>query len=89
MTTRFEAAGLTSEQAAEEIATLQQATQQPDYLSQYGYPIPDGQSAVDIARESLLDALHLNGAIGGGIALASAGIFMAHRRRLPGPVVQA
>lgn len=84
MTNRFEAAGLTAEQAQQEITVLQQATQQPDYLSQYGYPIPDGESAADIAKQSLLDALHLNGVLGGAIALVCAGVY-AGRRRLPTP----
>ena len=63
---------------------LQQATQHPDYLSQYGYPIPDEESAADIAKQSLLDALHLNGVLGGAIALVCAGVY-AGRRRLPTP----
>lgn len=88
MTTRYEAAGLTAEQASQEIADLQQATQQPDYLSQYGYPIPDGEDPTDIARQSLLDALHLNGVLGGAIALVSAGVF-AGRRRIASPAQQA
>ena len=80
LSARYEAAGLTAEQADEEITVLRQATQQPDYLSQYGYPIPDGQSPTDIARQSLLDALHLNGVLGGVIAVISAGVYAGRRR---------
>ena len=81
MTRNLEGAGLSTEQISQAIEDLQMATQNPDYISTYSYPVTETASISDLEKSAMADGLHVNGALGAAVALLSTIVFVGYRRR--------
>lgn len=83
LTQRFENSGMSAEQASQEIATLQNASQDPDSISVYSMPLPNGAPTNVAVRESMIDGLHVDGLVGAILGIGATALFIVHRSRLP------
>ncbi len=83
LTNRLEAAGLDATQVSQEITYLQQSTQNPDQITQQAIPLPEGTNPDQLAKESMVDGLHVNSLVGGAVAVLAALLFATFRHRLP------
>lgn len=81
MTRNLEGAGLSTEEISQAIEDLQMATQNPDYISTYSYPVTETASISDLEKSAMADGLHVNGALGAAVALLSTIVFVGYRRR--------
>ena len=79
MSAEFQAQGLTEDEAAAQMSSIQAASTSPDVMSQYAVPLPSGTETSAVMADSIAAGLHVNGVIGAILAVAC--VFLVRERR--------
>jgi MFS family permease len=78
----LQAQGLSADEAAAQMSSIQAASTSPDVMGQYAVPLPSGVETSQVIADSIAAGLHINGVIGAVLAIACA--FLARPRRVSG-----
>ena len=81
MSAAFQANGLTQDQAAAEMATIQASATSTDVMSEYAVPLPSGVQISDVMSDSIATGLHVNGVLGVLLAIACVLLLRSGARR--------
>jgi len=81
MSAEFQANGLTQQQAAAEMTSIQAASTSTDVMSEYAVPLPSGAEVSDVMADSIATGLHVNGVLGAVLAIACIVLVRGGRRR--------
>ena len=81
MSADLQSQGLTDEEAAAQMSSIQAASTSPDVMSQYAVSLPSGVQTSEVIADSIAAGLHVNGVVGALLAVAC--VFLIRARRRP------
>ena len=77
----LQGSGISQERIEAEVQSIQDS-QNADSLTQYAIPPPIEQNLLDQTRGAIVDGFHVDGVIGGAIAVISTVLFLGYARRM-------